>query len=640
MADQSVIKEFLVSLGYTVDGNTEKKFNNSLKGAVVQANLLADAITGMARIVVEGVQKVAQSFDALYYTSQRTGASVQNIRALSYAVSQLGGSYEGAQGAIEAFGQHLRSNPGYTSLLNGLGIKTSENGKMRDQVEILEDLGKALSKKPYAQALQYAGALGIDENTMRAIMSGDLSKQMAEYNKIQESIGLNADDAAKKSKDFMQSLRELQSTVEAVATKILTDLEPAIADKLRTASQWFIDHKDDIKAFVVNLGEVVTALIKDLGKVVDGLKPLFTEFDDIAKSLTGKDGLQAAFEVFAVYLTGSWLLRILGVFGKFRIGWALLLAGMAMAPDNLKDAKENGDAANDWLGSTRIGSALVNGRNKVRGWFGMAPLNARGETTGSAATAASTSLEPHQKALLDTIAGPESGGSYNTLYGGGKFSSYNDHPRQSFTIQSGPNAGKHTSAAGRYQFLSSTWDDQASKLGLNDFSPANQDQAAWNLAKETYRNKTGGNLDEALKSGDPNTLANVSAVLSGTWTSLPGGIEQGTNKNRFVSTYARSLAAEQKKSMNAKISGGASPLFSQNHPAFSSALGGLGSINGAAPLGASGFGAGSAAGASVSQTTSIVVNGATDPHATASAIATKQTQVNTTMQRNLQGAVR
>lgn len=109
----------------------------------------------MVKTVAEGVQKVARSFDSLYWASQRTGASVQNIRALSYAVSQLGGSYDGTRSAIEAFGQHLRSNPGYSSMLRSLGIATTENGKMRDQVDILRDLGKVLSTKSYPIALQY-----------------------------------------------------------------------------------------------------------------------------------------------------------------------------------------------------------------------------------------------------------------------------------------------------------------------------------------------------------------------------------------------------------------------------------------------------------------------------------------------------
>lgn len=154
-----------------------------------------------------------------------------------------------------------------------------------------------------------------------------------------------------------------------------------------------------------------------------------------------------------------------------------------------------------------------------------------------------TDAAPYQKALLNTIAGPESGGKYNVIYGGGTFDDFSHHPNQAVRIQTGPNAGRTSSAAGKYQFLGSTWDDQAKKLGLTDFSPVNQDKAAWNLAAETYKAKTGNDLATVLQSGDPQAIAGVGPALAGQWTSLPGGIEQGTNVNRFVATYQRALGA-------------------------------------------------------------------------------------------------
>ncbi|MGE0281209.1 MAG: glycoside hydrolase family protein [Rhizobiaceae bacterium] len=156
-------------------------------------------------------------------------------------------------------------------------------------------------------------------------------------------------------------------------------------------------------------------------------------------------------------------------------------------------------------------------------------------------TANNAEMPMHRRALLNTISGPESGGDYDIVYGGGRFDDFSDHPRRAIPITSGPNKGKTSSAAGKYQFLGSTWDQYRDKLGLKDFSPGSQDRAAWELASDTYRNSTGGDLDEVLQSGDPQAIANVGKVLNGVWTSLPGGIEQGTNSDRFVSAYQRNM---------------------------------------------------------------------------------------------------
>jgi muramidase (phage lysozyme) len=157
-------------------------------------------------------------------------------------------------------------------------------------------------------------------------------------------------------------------------------------------------------------------------------------------------------------------------------------------------------------------------------------------------------LSPVARALLETIAGPESKGDYNVLYGGGQFDDYSDHPRQYVMIQSGPNKGKYSSAAGKYQFLGSTWDDQAEKLGLTDFSPASQDAAAWNLAVEEYKRDTGRDLEADLAAGD---ISRVAPSLKNQWTSLPGGIEQGIGGSAFANAYAANLGKPQNPAVGA-----------------------------------------------------------------------------------------
>ena len=69
------------------------------------------------------------------------------------------------------------------------------------------------------------------------------------------------------------------------------------------------------------------------------------------------------------------------------------------------------------------------------------------------------------------------GAGYQTLFGGEKFTSFDDHPRRSITRNLGGKPITST-AAGAYQFLSRTWDECANACNLNDFSPLSQDIAA------------------------------------------------------------------------------------------------------------------------------------------------------------------
>jgi muramidase (phage lysozyme) len=142
------------------------------------------------------------------------------------------------------------------------------------------------------------------------------------------------------------------------------------------------------------------------------------------------------------------------------------------------------------------------------------------------------------RALLDTIAGTESPG-YDVLYGGGRFTDFSHHPNIPVRITSGPHKGDVSTAAGRYQFNFPTWTQMQREILLPDFSPKSQDEAAWHLAQTEYRKREGRGLLSDLQKGE---LDQVGPTLHARWTSLPGGIEQGVNANRFVVNYTRNLA--------------------------------------------------------------------------------------------------
>jgi muramidase (phage lysozyme) len=238
------------------------------------------------------------------------------------------------------------------------------------------------------------------------------------------------------------------------------------------------------------------------------------------------------------------------------------LVGMAMA-----QAMSRGDAkgaheiyANQLVAQQRRGLDTL-------------PLEMQAQALGiNRLGAVNQAIPPEGRALLDHIAGPESAGLYNVRYGGKLFAGFADHPRVDEPITSGPDAGKTSSAAGRYQFLGSTWDAQKKKLGLKDFSPENQDAAAWDLAQTEYKAKTGKDLLGVLKSGDQAAISDVPRQLSGQWSSLPGGrqpagsgrgiapaanggagftYEQVQRNPYLISAAVRAIAADETSSVQA-----------------------------------------------------------------------------------------
>lgn len=121
---------------------------------------------------------------------------------------------------------------------------------------------------------------------------------------------------------------------------------------------------------------------------------------------------------------------------------------------------------------------------------------------------------PYIQAFLATIrAGEGTAGpmGYQTMFGGGIFTDFSDHPRQ--VICRTVNGGRLcSSAAGAYQFLRSTWDRIAARLSLPDFSPTCQDVAALELIREK------GAIDD-IKAGRFEIAVSKCRKV---WASMPG----------------------------------------------------------------------------------------------------------------------
>lgn len=161
-------------------------------------------------------------------------------------------------------------------------------------------------------------------------------------------------------------------------------------------------------------------------------------------------------------------------------------------------------------------------------------------------TASSQYGDANVRAFLDMIAfseGTSGPDGYRYMFGYPQnpdrlITSFADHPRQYFSFTVGGKTYK-TSAAGRYQFLASTWDDLKRKLGLVDFSPASQDAAAIELIRQR------GALND-VRAG---RIATAITKCAKTWASLPGaGYGQPEQKlatlmNQYAAAGGTTLSA-------------------------------------------------------------------------------------------------
>ena len=160
--------------------------------------------------------------------------------------------------------------------------------------------------------------------------------------------------------------------------------------------------------------------------------------------------------------------------------------------------------------------------------------------------------DPYIRALMRTISASESNVSrpYHVVYGGKYILDLSRHPDWCVRIVNGPNKGKCTTAAGRYQFLTTTWKDKAKRYhprpGNNfvwwqdySFEPEDQDAVvyAWLSDRKFWK----ADIPEMLRQ---EKLTDVLRMLSGTWTSLGYGIENNSMSSSLPKVYREMLRQE------------------------------------------------------------------------------------------------
>jgi hypothetical protein len=308
------IKDFLVSLGFDIDQAGANKFEAVLKGVTANVLKAGAVVEGTALTILGFTTQIANGLDKVYWASQRTGASVQGIKALGYAASQTGASAESAMSSLEGLSSFMRSNPGAEGFLNRLGVQTRDaSGKMRDTASIFTGVGQKLNSMPYYRAKQYAQMLGIDENTLMAMRRG-INGFTADYQSMLQKTGFNADKAAVQSNRFMTSMRGLTSLFGIMRDKIGSNLAGGLSGSLDSLRKRILDNFPKIE--------------ETLTKVIKGILWFADAFARMAYRLV--QGAGAVIEWWKALDEGS--KSLLKVFGALLIAWRALNSAFLMSP--------------------------------------------------------------------------------------------------------------------------------------------------------------------------------------------------------------------------------------------------------------------------------------------------------------------
>lgn len=339
------IKDFLISLGFDIDEAGGRKFESVVSGVTMNAVKMGAAVEAAALTVVGFTTKIASSLDRLYWQSQRTGATANNIRAIGYAFSQAGGSVEGFNGTLDNLARFLRSTPGAEGFLRNLGVQTRDAaGNLRDTAQLVTLVGDKLAKMPYYRANQYAQILGIDESTLLAMRRG-VKGFTSDYQSMLQATGFDSQKAAEQSNKFMTQMRGLANLFGIMRDKIGGNLAGGLAGNLESFRKNILLNFPKIEGTITAVLKKVLSLADSIMKLVyrgvqgaGDLMRWWDRLDDTTKGLIKVlGGLLLAWRM----LNSAFLTSPIGMV-------TALIAALVGLYDDYQVWKEGGDSLINW----------------------------------------------------------------------------------------------------------------------------------------------------------------------------------------------------------------------------------------------------------------------------------------------------
>ncbi len=367
-----VIREFLVKLAYSIDQRSQTSFVETVAGSTKLVVGFAAAASAAAVGVVASTAKMAAGLESVYFASRRVGAESERLMALSHAARQAGVGVEGVQGSLEGMARFLRYNPGGEGFLKNLGVQTRDaQGKLRDTTDLLLSFNRQTQNMPLHQAQAYANVLGIDEQTLLALRSGELQRGMAEYAGLVAKSGVNMGRATEDSRAFMHELRILGSVFDILQAAATSALVRTIGPHLRSFREFLLANSGRIASAI---GEIGDATVKAGRFFADMAVAAYKSVSDIIATYSGLDNsTKEAIKTVGLLLAA--FLAINSAALATPIGAIAALAGaLVFLHSDFQKWKDGSGSLIDWgswskeLGEARAGiSDLASALNDVLG---------------------------------------------------------------------------------------------------------------------------------------------------------------------------------------------------------------------------------------------------------------------------------
>ncbi|HWI02396.1 MAG TPA: hypothetical protein VNT52_00960 [Acidimicrobiales bacterium] len=353
----TVIKEFLVGLGFEVDDASMAAFNRGVADATLRVAALGAAVTAAAGAVFAGVTKIAGNLDSLSDTAALLNETADAIDRVTYAATLNDSSVDAARASLlalnETAGQAAMGLGRGKQYFDQLGISVKDsNGRLKGASALMAELGEKIKDLDRGQQLGILKGLGIDR-TMLATITGGLASVQAEVDEVYKATGLNINQAAADASDYMDEIGRMTFLIGAMGKAVAHKFMGPIREGMARMRKTLLENMPRIIAVVVPIIDlllrIASAFFSLAGRAASAIGTVLGWLGKANDATNGWAGYILAAAAAWKFLNLSFLASPLGLILSLAAALALLL-------DDLLTFREGGDSLIDW--NSKFGTGL------------------------------------------------------------------------------------------------------------------------------------------------------------------------------------------------------------------------------------------------------------------------------------------
>lgn len=276
MADDATLREFLISIGFRVDRDSQKRFDQAIERSTRLVKEGGLAVAGAATIMAAKLKAVTEEYTRLYYASQLTNSTISDLSAWRYAetqVGQTGGAYAAAARHLQDM---IKTAPLFEAQLRMWGIRTRDAaGKMVEGTELVDNLITRARQLPGFYTPQLAELAGVSTSQLIEwkLLLPEMQRQRAEWLATMKAAGITEEyqkNLADKVIVYDRAVGALWRDIQAGWIKtenLIVGPATTITNLLDKMVQSFTSGSDAMAA----LGTAATSLAAALGGVAAAL---------------------------------------------------------------------------------------------------------------------------------------------------------------------------------------------------------------------------------------------------------------------------------------------------------------------------------------------------------------------------------